>query len=185
VNQNGLVESIYYLFLQLPPVNGNPVFSKLSNTLVVNKLDYRHAVNIWEKTVVYDELTINECQKKDGNYVQILDEVHRGCISQDTVECLNRRVIDGKIDDKFKELCEKSQPPVCLFPTRKACSDFNAEMLNTLDSKICKLKCVDEIDETVGSRKWDKTAAKKLEMLNKDCNMTAGLEAELSIAVGA
>jgi len=58
-------------------------------------------------------------------------------------------------------------------------------MLNTLDSKICKLKCLDEIDETAGSRKWDKTAAKKLEMLNKDCNMTAGLEAELSIAVGA
>jgi len=58
--------------LQLPPVNGNPVFSKLSNILVVNKLGCRHAVNIWEKTVVYDELTINECQKKDGNYVQIL-----------------------------------------------------------------------------------------------------------------
>jgi len=98
---------------------------------------------------------------------------------------LNKRVIDGKIVDNFKELCEKSQSLVCLFPTRKACSDFNVEMLNTLDSKICKLKCLDEIDETAGSRKWDKTTAKKLDMLNKDCNMTAGLEAELSIAVGA
>jgi len=95
------------------------------------------------------------------------------------------RAIDGKIVDKFKELCEKSQSYVCLFPTRKACSDFNVEMQNTLDSKICKLKCVDEFDETAGSRKWDKTVAKKLEMLNKNRNMAAGLEAELSIAVGA
>ena len=81
-------------------------------------------------------------------------------------------------------VCEKSHSPVCLFPTRKACSDFNADMLSTLDNKICKLNCVDEIDETTSSRKWDKTAAEKLKMLNKDCNMTAGLEAELSIAVG-
>ena len=68
-----------------------------------------------------------------------------------------------------KELCEKSHSPVCLFPTRKACSDFNADMLSTLDSKICKLKCVDEIDEATSSRKWDKTAAEKLKMLNRDC----------------
>ena len=58
-------------------------------------------------------------------------------------------------------------------------------MLSTLDSKICKLKCVDEIDETTGSCKWNKTAAEKLKMLNKKCNMTAGVETELSIAVGA
>jgi len=49
-------------------------------------LGCRHAINIWEKIVVYDELTINEYQKKDGNYVQILDEIHRECISQDTTE---------------------------------------------------------------------------------------------------
>jgi len=64
--------------LQLPPVNGNPV----SNTLVGNKQGSRHAVNIWEKTVIYDELTINERQKKDGNYLQILGEICRGCISE-------------------------------------------------------------------------------------------------------
>ena len=58
-------------------------------------------------------------------------------------------------------------------------------MLNTLDAKLCKLKCVDEIDETFTTRKWDKTTAKKLQMLNMDCNQTAGLEAELSIAIGA
>jgi len=163
---------------QLPPLNGNPVFSKLSNSLIVSKLGCQYAVNIWEDTVVYDELTINKCQKKDGNYVQILDEICHGCISEDTTQCLNNRVIKGKIIDKFKELCEKRQSPVCLFPTRKACSDFNAGMLSTLDSK---LKCVDEIDETTSSRKW---LLRNWKMLNKDCNMTVGLEAEFYIAVG-
>jgi len=91
------------------------------------------------------------------------------------------KVIEGKIVDNFKDLCEKGQSPVCLFPTRKACNDFNADMLSTLDSKMYQLKCVDEIDKTAGLCKWDKTAAKKLEMLNKDCNITAGLEAELSL----
>ena len=130
---------------------------------------------------MYDELTINERQKKDGKYVQILDDIRCGCISEETC----RRVISGTVVETFKELCEQNYSTVCLFPTRKACSDFNAEMLNTLDSAIRKLACIDEIDETTGSRKWDKTAAKKLEMLNNDSNMTAGLESELSIAVGA
>ena len=32
--------------------------------------------------------------------------------------------------------------------------------------------------------KWTKRASSELEKLNKDCNMTAGLEAELKLAVG-
>ena len=90
--------------LQLPPVNGNPVFSKLTNTLVANKIGCGHAVNIWQKTLVYDELIINERQKKDGQYVQILDEICHGYVSENTTKCLLERVIDGKIVDKFKEL---------------------------------------------------------------------------------
>ena len=46
--------------LQLPPVNGLPVFSKLTSKAVSNKLGCISAVNIWADTVTYDELTINE-----------------------------------------------------------------------------------------------------------------------------
>jgi len=70
--------------------------------------------------------------------VQILDEICCGCISESTTQCLNNRVIEGKIVDNL-DLCEKGQSPVCLFLPRKACSDFNTEMLSTLDSKMCKL----------------------------------------------
>ena len=45
--------------------------------------------------------------------------------------------------------------------------------------------CTDEVDETISIRKWNKKASEQLEKLNSDCNKTAGLEAKLSLAVGA
>ena len=48
--------------LQLPPVNGDPVFSKL-NYKAMSKLGCMGSGNIWKDTVTYDELTINEQQK--------------------------------------------------------------------------------------------------------------------------
>ncbi len=45
--------------------------------------------------------------------------------------------------------------------------------------------CTDEVDETASTRKWNQKAAEHLEKLNHDCNRTAGLEAKLSLAVGA
>jgi len=59
------------------------------------------------------------------------------------------------------------------------------EMLNRLDTEIHKIHSIDEIDETMGTRKWSKRSVEQLQKLNKDCNLTAGLEAELLIAVGA
>ena len=51
--------------LQLPPVNGAAVFEKINNRSITNKLGCMTSVNIWQDCVVYDELTINECQKKE------------------------------------------------------------------------------------------------------------------------
>ena len=58
-------------------------------------------------------------------------------------------------------------------------------MLSALDAKLESFTCVDEIDETSGTRKWSKKAADALKKVNKDCNLTAGLQAELTVAVGA
>ena len=52
--------------LQLPPVNGRPVFEKVVRKAILAKLGCMMSVNIWQETVTYDELTINERQKKDG-----------------------------------------------------------------------------------------------------------------------
>jgi hypothetical protein len=58
-------------------------------------------------------------------------------------------------------------------------------MLQKLSSEVHVLACTDEVDETASTRKWNNKAAEQLEKLNSDCNRTAGLEAKLSVAVGA
>ena len=58
-------------------------------------------------------------------------------------------------------------------------------MLNSLDAKVQTFPSIDEIDEAGGSRKWNKAASDLLKKMNKDYNLTAGLEAVLTIAVGA
>ena len=58
---------------------------------------------------------------------------------------------------------------MCLFPTRKACNDFNTQMLSYLPSDVHELVCTDEVDETAGTRKWNKKPADQLEKLNNDC----------------
>ena len=39
------------------------------------------------------------------------------------------------------------------------------------------------MDETASAREWGKKAAKQLKKLNKNCNMTAGLEGNLKLVV--
>jgi len=94
-------------------------------------------------------------------------------------------VINGTVVDKYIKLCKNDSSPVCLFPTQKACQDFSQQMLSALDTELHKIVCVDEIDEISSSRKWSKKAEKELDKLNKNSNLTAGLEAELTLVVGA
>ena len=44
--------------LQLPPVNGVPVFQRVPSTVVALRLGCITTINIWKETIVYDELTI-------------------------------------------------------------------------------------------------------------------------------
>ena len=171
--------------LQLQPVNGNPVFEKMSKSTVVHKLGCLGSVNIWQDCVIYDELTINERQKKDGEFSAILDCVRRGSLSEQTISVLKERVSEVTIAEKFTELQEAGMTPVCLFPTRKQCDAVNDEMLGLLDSEVHVIPCSDVVDETKSTAKWHERAAKRLEKLNQDCNNTAGLEAVLKLAVGA
>ena len=171
--------------LQLQPVNGSPVFEMISKKSLCLKLGCAASVNIWKDCVEYDELTINERQKKDVEYSNILDCIRRGHLSQEAISVLQERVIDVTISEKIAELQNLKMSPVCLFPTRKQCDDVNQKMLNHLETEKHVIYCTDEVDETKSTAKWHEKAAKQLEKLNHDCNNTAGLEAVLTLAVGA
>ena len=72
----------------------------------------------------------------------MLDEVRRGCPSQNTLQALKERVITTPTIDKFEELMSTDKSPLCLFPTREACQKFNSDMLS-LGSET---KEIDEVD---------------------------------------
>ena len=171
--------------LQLLPITESPVLSKLCKKLIASRMGSIASVNIWKDTIVYDELIINKQQKKHGLFVNLLDQVCRGSPTPESLQSLKLRVINVAVVDKYVELSKSGSTLVCLFPTRKACKEFNDKMLSALDNELHKIVCIDEIDEISSSHKWIKKAQKQLEKLNNDSNCTAGLEAELTLAVGA
>ena len=171
--------------LQLPPVKGAPIFESVNNKAIQSKLGCITSVNIWKDTIVYDELTINERQKKDKSYSMLLNQVRCGHPPQDVIDALKERVMSCSVVEKFQQLKNDNQSPVCLFPTRKACEELNNKMLNMLGNQVIKIDAVDEVDDTASNQSWNNKATKELSRLNNDCNLTAGLEAILHIAEGA
>ena len=83
-------------------------------------------------------------------FSSMLDEVRHGCPSPETLQALQERVIIVPVVDKFEELLANKQSPLCLFPTRKACLDFNSDMLSRLEAETHEISCIDEVNETLG-----------------------------------
>ena len=85
--------------LQLPPV-----FDIITNKSVALKLGCMTSVNIWQDTVLYDDLTINERQKKDRAFSSMLDEVRCGCPTDENFQLLQERVMKAPVVDTFEQL---------------------------------------------------------------------------------
>ena len=95
-------------------------------------------------------------------------------VAQLTLQFLQERVMKAPVVDTFEQLLAAKQSPLYLFPTRKACQEFNSQMVHKLDGEIKQIPCVDEVDETAsGTFKWNKKATQEMKPLNSDCNLTA------------
>ena len=170
--------------LQLEPVNGNPIFSAVSQKTVMLKLGSLASVNIWRHCVNYDELTINERQKKDPLFSTMLNDIRVGNVTDESVNVLEQRVVKVPIFEKYQELKDAGTLAVCMFATRQACHEFNEMAINSLSTEKHVLVCSDTIDESASKRKWTSAADKRLDKLNHDCNLTGGLLAKIVLAVG-
>ena len=148
-------DSIDMLFagdlLQLPPVCSGPDFDRVNNKMVLSKLGCMASVNTWKETVVYDELTINECQK-DPEFCSLLDEVRRGCVSEESIDTLRGRVSTRPVVDQFRALEGSGQSPVCLIPNRRPCDEFNNAMLNSQQSEVIDTACTNKLTRRSGSQ---------------------------------
>ena len=142
-------------FLQLQPANRNPVFQNITQKSLLHKLGCSASVNIWRDSVIYDKLTINERQKSDAEFATMLNCVRHGCPTDETLSMLQQRVIQVSKTEKFSELRQLGQAPVCLFPMREMCKQFNKEMLNQLATKIHEIECTDEVDQTSSTKKME------------------------------
>ena len=65
----------------------------------------------------------------------MLDCVICGCPTNEAVGTLKQRVITDSLSKIFTELQVAGNTPVCLFPKRKACDQFNTAMLQVLHLK--------------------------------------------------
>uniref|UniRef100_A0A1X7TSE3 DNA helicase Pif1-like 2B domain-containing protein n=1 Tax=Amphimedon queenslandica TaxID=400682 RepID=A0A1X7TSE3_AMPQE len=98
---------------------------------------------------------------------------------------LKSRVFKVSLQEKYKELeSEETNPPICLFSKVDACQKINELMLESLGTEKIELACVDVVDESGSTAKFDKKQEKELEKLKDQTSKTAGFETVLSLAVG-
>ena len=77
-----------------PSSNGSMVFQNIfCNKVIAARLGCMTSVNIWRETVKYDELTINERQKRDPEFGHLLNEVMGNCISDKTITQLHKAAV--------------------------------------------------------------------------------------------
>ena len=103
--------------------------------------------------------------------------MRRGFLSDDAKLLLAEEVIDHSVLKKFTELKKSGKTSICLF--------VNNQLLATLPTDSVALHCTDEIDEGIAPCKGNKRAQEHLKQMNKDCNLTAGLEEVIHLATGA
>ena len=65
----------------------------------------------------------------------MLDCIHCGCTTEESLATLTKRLIDVSVKEKFWELSKQGKSPVCLFAKRKSCKEVNKRMLAGLPSE--------------------------------------------------
>lgn len=171
--------------LQLPPVKEGFCFKTVSRKDVEKYVGGMDSSDLWN-LFEYDELTINQRQKNDKIYSEILSRIRLGWATDDDIKILNERKITFSSNDReevVQEICshlEKlPEDTVCLLPTRIMCHILNEAMLARLPGEEIKLIAED-------SFKCNNTLKKKVnQILAKDENEQCAIERVITIKIGA
>ena len=184
--------------LQLPPVQAQPPFRGISDSLM-NKVTggSKIALNLWRE-FEFDELTINQRQAGDDNkdWKALLYRVRTGTHNLEDICKLNERCIkipdtavgpDQKLDviiAHYTQLLDSGKTPVCLLPTREMVDRFNSAVLNKLHPDAQLLQAIDRIEcRNNRNLKSAERAVARLDHLDDPRN-TAGLEKMIHVGEG-
>ena len=184
--------------LQLPPVQAQPPFKGISDSLMNKVTDgNKVALNLWHE-FKFDELTINQRQVGDKNteWKSLLYRVRTGTHNIEDIKKLNDRCIeiqataigpDKKLDaiiTYFMQLQESGENPVCLLPTREMVDRFNTAVLSKLHPNAHQLQAIDRIEcRNNRNLKSAEKAVARLDHLDDPRN-TAGLEKIIHVGEG-
>ena len=76
--------------LQLPPVKHDFLFIQVTNEKLVKYVGGMSPCDLWN-LFDYDEFTINQRQKNDKQYCELLSRIRLGWASNDDIKILNYR----------------------------------------------------------------------------------------------
>lgn len=145
--------------------------------------------NLWIELFTYDELTINMRQINDSDFVDMLNRIRLGVTTKKDRELLSTRLLTLKSDSNenrlteiIKHLSKLPDDTVCLLPTKNMCQQLNTAMLRSLPHPEINLIAIDSID---CPRYLTKRARECIKKYEDDASMTAGLEKNIIIKIGA
>ncbi len=155
----------------------------------------RTAVDLWGTFACY-ELKNNHRSSGDQNVLwrEILRRVSLGMLTSRDVEVLNARLIDTgecstkeeRLDvfvDKFLESSDAGDEPLCLFPKRKMCQEFNNAVMSKRGEKPVVVRAMDVYNCPKHIQK--SRVQSRVKTMDDDERDTAGLASEITLAVGA
>ena len=188
----GLPMFVFGDMFQLQPVKADPPYVPLKEWQVA-KITKGAAcsLNLWE-LFGYEELTVNHRQqgKENALWRGILNHMRLGMLSEDDIKHLISRLIDVSHCDsseerleafvtKFLECEEQGLNPLCLFPKRSMCKEFNQAVMRRKSEKPVAITAVDEY---CCSKKKKKKVQEKVSKMDADERDTAGLPRTLVLA---
>ena len=92
----------------------------------------------------------------------MLNDIRVSNVTEEAKGILSQRLIERGSFQTYKQLQQSGMVPVCMFATRKACSEFNDETLQSLPSEKHEIICTDKIDETACKKKWTKCCSQEI-----------------------
>lgn len=145
--------------------------------------------NFWDE-FQFKELTINQRQKEDKVYAEILNRIRIGLPDIEDIKKLSERVIKkDKSNDKIEnaamyyiELLEKYNNLICLLPTTQSVETFNSYVNKLMNINTYSIDAIDSNpNDKFKFKECNFKHKKNLKARKLKTNKTAGLETKLKI----
>jgi hypothetical protein len=161
----------------------------LSSRDVEKYIGSLNVINIWQELFTYDELTINMRQKNDQEFLDTVNRIRIGMVTDSDMKMLESRkislqtdTVEGTLREIVRVLRSLPRDTVCLVPTKHTCKILNTAMLNEICCDEVRLIAEDSVD---CCRQMKGKVQQWLTNSEDDASTTAGMEHTIVVKPGA